>query len=147
MPLIRIDCVIPAPPAKVWAVLADFDRYEAWNPLNVWACGQAGPGARIDMRFRNLASPRDGAFIRQTVRLVACEPERELAWAGAVPLLFHGRHGFLLTPHRDGTHLQHTEALGGLVPMAWSAARLKRDFEPAYEAVNAALAARVAALG
>ena len=104
MPLIRIDCVIPAPPAKVWAVLADFDRYEAWNPLNVWACGQAGPGARIDMRFRNLASPRDGAFIRQTVRLVACEPERELAWAGAVPLLFHGRHGFLLTPHRDGTH-------------------------------------------
>jgi hypothetical protein len=98
------------------------------------------------MVFRNLAADGSGV-IRQTVRIVAAEPGRELAWAGHVPLIFAGRHGFLLTAQGAGTHVLHTEVLGGLLPLTWSKARIVRDFTPAYEAVNVALAARVAQLG
>ena len=143
---IRTECVIAAPPAKVWAVLADFAAWPAWNPLNLEAHGEAKVGARVPMVFRNLASGKPGAVLRDTVRIVAAEPGRELAWMGHVPLLFRGRHGFLLTPTPDGTHVVQTEVLTGLVPAMWSAARIARDFVPAYEAVDAALAARVAAL-
>jgi len=146
MPLIRTESVIPAAPDKVWAVLADFARYSAWNPLNIRAAGEARPGARVRMTFLNLAG-KPGSTIDQTTTLVACEPGRELAWRGVVPLVFHGRHGFLLTPEAGGTRVVQTEALWGLLPALWGQGKLDRDFKPHYQAVDRALAARVAALG
>lgn len=144
MHLIRTEALIPASPEAAWAVLADFDRYAEWNPLNLRARGEARPGAKVAMTFRNLARP--SGTIDQTVTLVACEPGRSLAWAGWVPLLFRGRHHFTLTPEGQGTRLVHGEDLGGLIPMTFSKAQIARDFVPAYAAVNTALAARVAAL-
>jgi hypothetical protein len=144
--LIRTERLIAASPDRVWAVLADFRRWPEWNPLNLSAEGPLEKGARVRMTFRNLAG-RPGSVIRQTVRLVACEPGRELAWTGDVPLLFQGRHGFLLTPEGAGTRVVQTEALSGLLPASWSRQRIARDFVPAYEAADEALAARVAALG
>lgn len=142
---IRTEALIPAPPEHVWAVLADFARYGEWNPLNLEARGEARVGARVPMVFRNLAAGGK-AVVRQTVRIVAADPGRELAWSGHVPLIFAGRHGFLLTPRTGGTHVLHTELLAGLLPMSWSKAKIEQDFIPAYEAVNVALARRVAAL-
>jgi hypothetical protein len=144
--LIRTERLIPASPERVWAVLADFRRWPEWNPLNLSADGSLETGARVRMVFRNLAG-RPGSVIRQTVRLVACEPGRELAWSGHVPLLFHGRHGFVLTPEGAATRVVQTEVLSGLLPANWSRERIARDFVPAYEAANEALAARVAAIG
>lgn len=147
---IRTECVIPASPEKIWAVLSDFAAWPAWNPLNLSAQGELKTGAKVAMVFRDLPNPKPGATIRQTVTLVVAEPGRELAWAGHVPVLFKGRHGFLLTPlgqdGAGGTHILHTETLSGLLPATWSAERIRRDFLPAYEEVNRALAARVAAI-
>ncbi len=142
---IRTEIVIPATPDEIWAVLSDFARYGEWNPLNLQARGEARLGARVPMVFRNLASGGD-AVVQQTVRIVAADRGRELAWAGHVPFLFAGRHGFLLTPRGRETHVLHTEILGGLLARTWTRAKIARDFTPAYEAVNVALAVRVAAL-
>lgn len=147
MHLIRTQAVIAASPQAVWAVLADFARYRDWNPLNLEAHGEAALGAKIPMVFRNLASSKPGATISQTVTLVACEPGRTLAWAGHVPLLFRGRHHFTLEAVAGGTRVLHGEDLRGLIPLTFSKAQIARDFVPAYEAVNVALAARVAAVG
>lgn len=147
MPSIATETLIPAPPELVWAVLADFERYGDWNPLNLSAHGEARVGAKVRMTFLNLASAQEGATIQQTVTIAAAEPGRELAWIGSVPLLFKGRHGFLLTAKDAGTHVLHTEVLSGLITTGWTEARIARDFLPHYEAVNRALAARVAALG
>lgn len=141
---IRTEALIPAAPERVWAVLADFDRYAEWNPLNTRAVGQARLGDRVPMTFLNPARP--GTTIDQTVTIVACEPGRSLAWGGQVPLLFKGRHHFTLSAEGTGTRLLHGEDLGGLIPMTFSKLQIARDFIPAYEAVNRALAARVAAL-
>ena len=140
---IRTQTFIAAPPLAVWEVLADFDRYAEWNPLNIRASGTAVPGAKIPMVFQNLASP--GKTISQTVTLVACEQSKALAWAGSVPLLFKGRHSFSLNPEGEGTRVHHHEDLGGLITLAISRDQILRDFLPAYEAVNHALAERLAA--
>jgi hypothetical protein len=144
MPIVRTEALIAAPPEAVWAVLADFDRYEDWNPLNIRARGEARLGAKVRMSFLNLARP--GTTIDQTVTVTACEPGRALAWSGWVPLLFRGRHHFALSPAAEGTRLQHGEDLGGLVTRGFTPERLARDFTPAYEALNEALARRVAEL-
>jgi hypothetical protein len=143
---IRTEIVIDAAPEKVWAVLADFSRYPEWNPLNLSAEGEAKPGAKVKMVFRNLASRNPAAVIHQTVTLDSCEPGRSLSWRGDVPLIFHGRHWFELTAEGDRTRLLHGEDLGGLLPKLWTPAHIAYGFVPAYEALNLALAARVAAV-
>lgn len=144
MPLIRTEALIAAPPDEVWAVLADFERYADWNPLNIRASGRAKLGAKVRMTFLNLAQP--GATIDQMVTVTTCEPGRALAWSGSVPLLFKGRHHFTLSPEAGGTRVLHGEDLGGLISVGFTAARLARDFVPAYEAVNRALSDRLAAI-
>jgi hypothetical protein len=142
---IRTEAFIAAPPPAVWAVLTDFAAYEQWNPLNIRAAGEARSGAKIRTTFLNPAG-KPGATISQTVTLTTFEPERALAWSGAVPLLFKGRHHFTLTPEGEGTRLLHGEDLDGLVTAGFTPERLERDFKPHYEATNRALAARVAEL-
>jgi hypothetical protein len=143
MKTIRTEAFIPATPARVWAVLTDFDAYAEWNPLNVKASGEARPGGKIRTTFVNPAGG-PGATVTQTVILTTFEPERALAWSGNVPLLFRGRHHFTLTPEGEGTRLLHGEDMSGLIAMTFSDAILAKKFAPYYEAVNRALAERVA---
>ena len=138
---VRTEAYIPAPPMRVWEVLADFDGYADWNPLNIRARGHAAPGAKIPITFRNPA--RDGSTIDMVVTITECEPGRSLAWLGRIPILFTGRHHFRLTPEGEGTRLEHGEDLSGLIPMTFGHRTLARKFGPAYEAVNGALAQRV----
>ncbi|GAO38179.1 hypothetical protein SCH01S_09_00260 [Sphingomonas changbaiensis NBRC 104936] len=135
---------LPHAPERVWTVLADFAHYRDWNPLNLDASGEARIGARVAMRFLNPAKP--GATIRQTVTITRAEPAHVLAWRGHVPLLFTGDHLFEFVPEAGGTRLFHSETLSGLIPWRWTEEQIERDFVPAYEACNRALAERLRAL-
>lgn len=143
MARIRTEILLDHSAECVWAVLADFDRYAEWNPLNIQAKGQARLGARVPMTFLNPASP--GKTIRQTVRVTTCEPAKALAWSGSIPLLFNGRHHFELMQEAGGVRLLHGEDLGGWIGNSFSPDQVQRDFVPHYEAVNQALAKRLAA--
>ena len=144
MKRIRTHAMIPYSPQQVWAVLADFKSYSEWNPLNVWADGEARLGARIPMRFVDAGGGR-GKIIAQTVTVTSCEPGQRLEWVGRIALLFTGRHFFHLEPDGAGTRLTHGENLSGLIPMLFSAARVERQ-KAAYEAMNRALEKRVGEL-
>ncbi len=144
MKRIRTTHFIPAPPHRIWAVLADFGRYAEWNPLNIWAEGEARTGARVKMRFVDAGGGR-GKVVAQTVTVTDCVPGELLAWVGHIPLLFTGRHFFALKASGEGTQLSHGEDLSGLLPATFSAARVARQAR-AYEEMNVALAERVAAL-
>lgn len=142
---IRTEAVIPAPPEEVWAVLTDFDRFAAWNPLNIKAAGRPSVGARVPMTFVNPA--KDGATVSQKVTITVCEPNAKLEWIGRVPILFTGRHFFHLTPMGGGTHLSHGEDQTGLIAWSFSQEVIDGKFVPVYKAFNVALAARIAQLG
>lgn len=144
MKRIRTSHWIPASPEGVWAVLADFDHYAEWNPLNIWAEGEARLGARVLMRFVDAGGGK-GKVIAQTVTVTACDPPRRLEWAGHIPALFTGKHFFELSPESGGTRLLHGEDLSGLIPMLFPAGRIGRQ-KAAYEAMNHALEQRVAAI-
>ena len=144
MKRIRTTARIAFPPAAVWAVLADLNAYPEWNPLNIWAEGEAGVGARIPMRFVDAGGGK-GRIVAQTVTITECEAPRRLAWVGHIPLLFTGRHFFELEEDEGATLLTHGEVLSGLIPLSFSASRIERQ-RAAYEAMNRALAERVAAM-
>jgi len=79
-----------------------------------------------------------------TVRITLFEPARALEWIGHVPLLFKGKHIFELSPKDGGTRLLHGEDQSGLISRSFSPDVIREKFVPAYEAMNRALAGRLA---
>lgn len=138
---IRTQHPIAASPDQVWAVLADFRRYAEWNPLNVWADGEANLGSRVQMRFVDAGGGK-GKVVAQTVIVTGCDLNRYLEWTGRVPMLFTGRHFFELMPDDGHTLVRHGEDLSGLMPALFSDERIDRQ-KAAYEAMNLALEKRV----
>ncbi|MHA0034958.1 SRPBCC family protein [Deinococcus sp. PESE-13] len=132
--------VVNASPERVWEVLTDTAAYAEWNPVIVRLSGELRPGATIEFVNRGPGG-REMTF---RPRVLTAQPGRELRWLGqvGVPRLFDGEHYFRLTALPGGqTRLQHGEHFRGvLVPFVrgW----LRRNIEPDYAQVNAALGAR-----
>lgn len=77
--LVISDAVeIAAPASVVWAILTDFDAYNAWNPFCVRAEARLEMGSPVVMTLVNYASP--GTLVPNCEYVCAIEPERLLSW-------------------------------------------------------------------
>ena len=140
--------VIDAAPERVWAVLADTDRYPQWNPyLEAWD-GSLEPGAAVKIRLAqdDWENPRTIRIALQTI-----DAGRELRWtstAGA-PVIGHFDHGLRLVPEgSDATRLVHREEFRGWIAQFLGAAPERTaGTRRAFVAMNRALARRVAEAG
>lgn len=139
---VHTSILLPHPPEEVWRILSDFASYPHWNPLVLRTEGEPGPGARIRITISRPDKP--GTVGSMNVRIVDWEAPRALAWRGTIWPFFQGRHWFRLTAEAGGTRLDHGEDMGGLYPLLLGERRIAR-FAPHYQAVNDALASRLAA--
>ena len=68
---------VPAPPAVVWRVLADLERWPDWNPFYVRATGHIGFGERLSV---TQALP-DGGTLAFNPTVVDWTPDSQLLWS------------------------------------------------------------------
>ena len=137
---IHTSVEIDATPAAVWAVLTDTVAYPEWNPHLVRMDGPLAEGERVSLTVEQ--SGRENTL---TVRVTEFDAPHRLEWVGrvGVSFLFEGTHAFELDPLDGGerTRLHNTEASRGLLV----GFVVEPDARGAYEAMNAALKARVEA--
>jgi uncharacterized protein YndB with AHSA1/START domain len=74
---LEAELEIEAPIDLVWAVLVDYPRYSAWNPLLVRIEGEAREGALLTVYSGDGASVRD----KTQVCVARVDPPRELRWS------------------------------------------------------------------
>jgi hypothetical protein len=128
---------ILATPEEVWAILADFSRYAAWNPFIRRIEGELREGARLAVELKPPGGTR--RLFRPT--LITVEPARELRWLGHLwrPGLFDGEHSFRIEPIGTGRVRLHQRAVfSGL----WGPVLLplvERSTRRGCEAMNQAL--------
>ena len=139
---LRTEIHIDAAPTDVWDHLTDLAAYGEWNPFITSASGTAAVGETLELRLQ----PPGGRAVRLRPTVTRAEPARSLEWLGrlGVPRIFDGRHRFELVPTDGGTTLIHSETFRGLLVRV-----LRRSLNGptlrGFEAMNAALARRVAA--
>lgn len=134
---------IDRPPADVWHVLIDTDKYPAWNPMISRVKGDLHVGDVIEI---DLGSSESNALVfHPTVQVV--QPNRELRWLGHVGMVgvFDGEHRFQLEASGTGTRFVQSERFSG-----WLVGRLTDslldDTLGQMKAMNLALKRRVEAM-
>jgi hypothetical protein len=134
--------LIHAPVAVVWRVIAGFEDYPLWNPLNrTFACaGHVGAAARFGVSWGPYDGRlRDATFTMDEV-VTVWEPERCFAYADDRGRLHRAERVQLLTATPEGTRYHTFERwAGALSPViaALYTRRVKRGFEAASLAVKA----------
>ncbi len=114
---IKTEILINASPAKIWAILTNFEAYPNWNPFIKSIKGEAKIGNTIIAR---LEPPKaSGMTFKPTI--LAFEENKEFRWMGHlfIPGLFDGEHIFELIENGNGTttFLQREKFNGILVPL------------------------------
>lgn len=132
---------IHASPRAVWSVLTDFARHPEWNPFVRSIEGVPSAGATLSVHV----SPPGGKGMTFKPVVLKAKPGQELRWLGRVllPGLFDGEHYFRIEPVASGIvrFVQGERFSGLLVPLFKSG--LERGTRAGFEAMNAALKARV----
>ncbi|GDX81936.1 hypothetical protein LBMAG42_37470 [Deltaproteobacteria bacterium] len=112
MATFEVVSLVPSTPDRVWAVLADVDRWVEWAPTVTGVTALGSSGLRVGAQYR-LVQPK----LQPAVWTVdALEPGRSFSWVSASPgmrtLAFH-----LVEPVEGGTRLTLRIELSGA--MAW----------------------------
>lgn len=135
---IRTEVEISASARKVWEVIADFARYEEWNPFIRRVLGEAREGAKLEI---HITTP-SGVNRTYEPTVTKMEPEKELRWMGKVPGLLNGEHVFTIQDIGAGrVRLVHSEVFGGLLS-SFFGSKTDRDIRAGLEQMNAALKKR-----
>lgn len=137
---VSVSADISAPPATVWSILTDADRFPSWEPNVTRIEGRIAEGERITVHTR--LSSR--AF---PVTVSVFDPERRMVWSSRMPLgLFHGARTFTLGALPGGvTRVTTREVFGGLLlPLI---GRTLPDLQPSFDAFAAALKAEAERTG
>lgn len=133
------EIVIAAPVDVIWNVLADFDAYADWNPVEIHARGEAVVGRPLEHTAR-LPGRKPMTF---RAEIIQATPSRALAWKGKIvlPRLFAVTHHFEIEPLADGrVRLRQFEHFSGLlVPFMRG---MLRDTQAAFELANRAIKER-----
>ena len=110
----RTTFAVHAPPARLWEILTDFDRWAEWNPSVPSIAGEPRVGSTVTM---TLAMPgRPSAKVKATLTEIV--PEHRLVWDGTVGprWLFAGHREFLIESAADATaSVTHIEEVSGLL--------------------------------
>jgi hypothetical protein len=128
-----------ATPQQVWAVLADLDAYQDWNPFIQSASGQLAVGSTLTLRM----VPANGRAFTMRPRLLAVQPGVLLRWIGRiiVPGIFDGTHQFALEDLGGHTRLTQSETFRGVLVPFTSKTITKTESD--FRALNQALKQRV----
>ena len=143
--VIETEIEIDAPPERVWATFADFDRWPDWNPFARRLDGDVAVGETIAVRLE----PPDGRGMTFKPRVLEFTPNRALRWRGKVvfPGVFDGEHQFRLEPvdERRTRFVQREEFSGLLVGIMMRS--IRESTTNGFEAMNEALKEQVEASG
>jgi hypothetical protein len=115
--VVNAEVEIRAPRPAVWRVFSQMERWNDWNSVCRGCCylegGEMAAGACIAFTVRPLVFP-----VRVAPRILRCEPEREVVWAGG-RWGIRAVHTWRFRDSPAGTRIEsHEEFRGPLIGLA-----------------------------
>lgn len=137
---IKTEVVIAAPPAAVWTVITDIDKWQEWSPIIKASHGDVSIGSTLDITMVGKEAGKDGP--QYTPVITALDVPTYFRWRA------HMLAGFIMTNDKiikleavdGGTRVTHIETFSGLLAPIFSN-RMEAGVPPMLNAMNEALKA------
>ncbi len=120
--------LIEAIPAKVWAILTQFDNYSNWNPFIKSIQGKVEVNKNIIVKI----APPDQKGMVFKPRVLTYNKNKELSWIGHLFFsgLFDGTHKFELIDNKNGTTtFKQSEKFKGILVGFLNLENTKKGFD------------------
>ena len=124
---IETEILINATPAKVWAILTDFENYPSWNPFITSIKGNLSVGNKITVRIEQA----EGKGMTFKPKILSCQVNKEFTWIGHLFFsgIFDGKHKFELIDNENGTtSFRQSEKFKGIVVWLLNAENTRKGF-------------------
>jgi len=137
---IKTEIEIAAPPAKVWNILTDIEKWKDWSPVIVDSSGTASLGSklRITMCGKDGKEGKAGPTYEPVITIF--EAPKKLQWKATMMAEFVMTNGKVLELEEtaSGTRLIHRETFSGMmIPMMWG--HMEIGVPPILNSMNEAL--------
>ena len=140
---LHTEIEIDAPASAVWAELSNTSAFPEWNPFVRSIEGGLNVGERLEVTIR----PDGRSPMTFKPEVLVSDQDRELRWIGRLGFkgVFDGEHYFIVEEGEDGkTRFRHGEIFSGMLSYPLFVL-IETDTRKGFEAMNAALKARVEA--
>jgi hypothetical protein len=108
---IRTEIEIAAPPAKVWSILTDFNKWSEWSPIINQASGTASLGSKLNITRCGKDGKNGKVGPNYEPVITVFEEPKHFQWQATMMA------GFIFT---NGKVLELEETFSGImVPMMW----------------------------
>lgn len=138
MQTVKTEIDISAPPAKVWSILTDIDKWQDWNPTVNGSQGQASVGSTLSITMIGKEEGKDGPKYSPTI--IQLDEPNYFHWRA------HMMAGFIFTNEKiieleetdTGTRVTHSETFKGLMA-AMMKGQMEKGVPPMLNMMNDAL--------
>ena len=135
---IKTEINIAAPPAKVWSILSDINKWQEWSPIVNSSQGEAAIGSELAITMMGKEAGKDGPKYNPVITELK-EPNY-LRWRA------HMLAGFIFTNDKileleetsTGTRLIHKEQFSGLLAPLFCG-QMEKGVPPMLNSMNKAL--------
>ncbi len=138
MQTITTEIDIAAPPEKVWGILVDVEKWQAWSPVINASSGDAAVGSSVSITMIGKDAGKDGPTY--SPEILQLDEPRILHWRA------HMLTGFVFTNDKiielqktdTGTKLIHKETFKGMMAVLMKG-QMEKGVSPILNAMNEAL--------
>lgn len=135
---IKTEIEISAPPAKVWDIISDINKWQEWSPIISASHGSTSVGSKLSITMIGKVKGRDGPKYNPIITDLK-EPNyfrwRAHMLAG---FIFTNDKTFELEDTKSGTRLTHTESFKGLLAPIFCG-QMEKGVPPMLNSMNQAL--------
>lgn len=135
---IKTEIEISAPPAKVWKIITDIDRWQEWSPTINASQGVASIGSKLSITMMSEEKGKDGPKYNPII--LKLEEPKYFHWRAHMmaEFIFTNDKIFLLEEISTGTKVTHLETFKGLIAPMFRG-KMEKGVPPMLNLMNKAL--------
>ena len=135
---IRTEIEITAPPAKVWSLLTDINKWQEWSPVINKSSGSASLGSKLNITMMGKEEGKGGPTYSPIITELN-EP-KSFRWRAHMMagFIFTNDKIFELEKTEAGTRLIHKELFSGLLAPLFCG-QMEKSVPPMLNSMNEAL--------
>lgn len=136
--VISTEVDIAAPPAKIWGILTDIEKWQEWSPIINKSSGTSAIGSKLNITMSGKEKDIDGP--KYSPIITKLEEARNMTWKATMitDFIFTNNKVLEIKKTNSGSRLIHKETFSGMMSVIMCS-QMEKEVPPMLDKMNQAL--------